>query len=166
MTIVNFFWCEPFRVDSLYDEWETTPSTPGVYVVSCKRRLPRVGGVDPAGILYIGKSRRLRNRLWDFWEAQHEASGILWDIPQVARAIFSTSVGTSLEVDPLIGSVMVRMATPILHEMLDQAERAVLYAYTLRFGEPPPLNSCLPGRWTKSPNKNLLRWAEKGLAKV
>ena len=122
--------------------------------------------LDPAGILYVGQSLCLRDRLWNFWYAQHEASGILWDIPQVARAIFSTPVCTSREVDPLIASMMVRVATPIPHKMLNQAERAVLYAYTLRFGEPPPLNSCLPDRWSKAPKTGALRWAEKGLAKV
>ena len=63
----------------------------------------------------------------------------------------------------LIESCIVRVATPIPHEELYDAERAVVYAYALRFGEPPPLNSTLPGRWTKAPNIMALKWAERVL---
>ena len=52
---------------------------------------------------------------------------------------------------------------PIPPHDLDVAERAVLYAYTLRFGEPPPLNAALPGRWMTAPTAEKLRWAEQGL---
>lgn len=163
---MNFRWCEPFLVKSLHDRWESAPGTPGVYVISCGRPLRRVGAVDSAGILYVGKSLCLKDRLWSYWEVQHEASAILWEIPQIASMIFAAGVRRRRDVERLIGSSMVRVATPIRQEFLDEAERAVLYAYTLRFGEPPPLNSTLPGRWTATPKKTALRWAEQGLRKT
>lgn len=160
---MDFAWREPFFIESLDDEWEAAPSTAGIYIIGCGRPLSRVGGLDPAGIIYVGKSICLRDRLWTYWEAQHEASGILWNIPQIAGALFGTDVCTGAEVEPLIGRSVARVSTPIPPNNIDAAERAVLYAYTLRFGELPPLNATLPGRWEEVPTTDELRWAEQGL---
>jgi hypothetical protein len=150
-------------IESLDKGWEQAPSTAGIYVIGCGRPLSRVGSRDPAGIIYVGKSRCLRDRLWTYWEAQHEASGILWDIPQMAGALFGTHDRAVTDVDALIGRSIARVSTPIPSQDLDAAEHAVLYAYTLRFGEPPPLNATLPGRWRRAPTTAELRWAEQGL---
>ena len=160
---MDFPWSEPFFIESLDDGWENAPSTAGIYVIGCGRPLSRVGRLDPAGIIYVGKSRCLRDRLWTYWDAQHEASGILWDIPQIAEALFGTQVRAVTDVEALIGRSIVRVSTPIPDQDLGAAERAVLYAYTLRFGELPPLNATLPGRWTQAPTTVALHWAEQGL---
>jgi hypothetical protein len=160
---MHFPWGEPFYIASLDDEWETAPSTAGIYVIGCGRPLNRVGGRDPAGIIYVGKSLCVRDRLWTYWDAQHEASGILWVNLQIAEALFGTPVRAVTDVEALLGRSIVRVSTPIPPHNLDAAERAVLYAYTLRFGEPPPLNATLPGRWRQAPKAEELRWAEQGL---
>jgi len=162
-TPMDFPWGEPFCIESLYDRWDTAPSTAGIYVIGCGRPLNRVGRLDPAGIIYVGKSRCLRDRLWTYWYVQHEASGILWENLQLAEALFGKPVRAVTDVVLLIGQSIARVSTPIPPHDLDVAERAVLYAYTLRFGEPPPLNAALPGRWMTAPTAEKLRWAEQGL---
>ena len=61
--------------------------------------IPRIGGVDPDGILNIGRSgfttsktdRSLGRRLWEFWRVAH--SGACWDartLTDSRRAVMST----------------------------------------------------------------------------
>ncbi len=158
---MRYGWTEAFRIDALDHGWDDAPSTAGVYVISCGRPLRRVGGIDPTGIIYIGQSLCVRDRLWTYWEAQHQASGMLWDMPEVARAIFGGPVHANI--DKLLGASLIWASTPIPRARLDDAERAVLFSYTLRYGEPPPLNATLPGRWTKRPAPANLKWAMQGL---
>jgi hypothetical protein len=161
---VNAPWLKPFRIEELDDNWNKMPSTPGVYIIFSKKRLQRVGGVEPAGILYVGKSGILRNRLWQFWDARHPASGLLWDHPKVASKIFGKKLTRKKDVDPFLGNLIVRVATPIRGKRkLEAAEKALLFAYMNRFGELPPLNFSLPGHWDKAPGRRELRWAEEGL---
>jgi hypothetical protein len=46
---------------------------------------------------------------------------------------------------------------------LNKAERALLFAYMYKFGEPPPLNFNLPGHWKEKPDKMELLWAKKAI---
>src|SRR5262249_48018763 len=109
---MNFPWCEAFFIESLEEGWENAPSTAGIYVIGCGRSLNRVGRLDPGGIIYVGKSRCLRDRLWIYWEAQHEASGLLWDIPQIAGALFGMHDHAVPDVAKLIGRSIARVSTP------------------------------------------------------
>jgi hypothetical protein len=160
---MKYSWLPSFKIADLNNIWDKAPSKAGIYVISCGRQLARVGGNDPAGIIYVGKSLCVRDRLWTYWEAEHEASGILWDIPEVAGAIFGKRVRSSDDVTPLIEQSIVWIASPIPRTKLDAAERAVLFIYTLRFGELPPLNSTLPDRWGKKPSKASLEWGSQAL---
>jgi excinuclease UvrABC nuclease subunit len=62
-------WQRPFRLNTLYDDWDNAPAYSGVYIIKEDRGIRRIAGTDKAGILYIGKSALLRNRLWGFWTA-------------------------------------------------------------------------------------------------
>ncbi len=160
---MRYAWTRTFRVSDIHDGWEDAPSDAGVYVISCGRPLRRVRGTDRARVIYVGRSLCVRDRLWTYREAQHEASGMLWDMPEVARAVFGSSVRGLRDVDRASASSLVWVATPVPRTRLDAAERAVLFAYTLRFGEPPPLNANLPGRWSRRPSARQLRWALQAL---
>lgn len=163
---MDYPWLEPFRIADLDEGWHLAPSLAGIYIVSCGRPVRRVAGVDRSGIIYVGKSHCVRDRLWAYWYAQHEASGAMWDLPELAAALFGRRVQDSKAVGPLLGDSIVWVSTPLPRTRLDVAERAVLFAYTLRYGEPPPLNSILPGRWTARPPQQHLRWARRGLDPV
>jgi hypothetical protein len=73
-------WSKPTTIDK-----ETALPKPGIYIVPNLKRIRRIGGFDPKGILYVGKSDNLQERLRRFWSAYHPASGLLWDHPQIAQ---------------------------------------------------------------------------------
>ena len=43
------------------------PGKPGVYMVATKKPFHRVIGTDPSGILHMGESASLKERIWSFW---------------------------------------------------------------------------------------------------
>ena len=75
-------WGKPFRLDTLYDGWDEAPRKAGVYVVYTAKKIYRAGGPDKKGILYIGKSLVLRNRLYNFWYVQTSGKLVAVDIPK------------------------------------------------------------------------------------
>jgi hypothetical protein len=160
---MHFPWLPAFRIADLDQGWGKAPRRAGVYIVSCGRPVQRAGSVDRAGIIYVGKSFCIRDRLWSYWYARHVASGALWDMPELAQVLFGGRVHTQEAVDAVLGESLVWVSTPIPRRRLVPAERAILFAYTLRFGEPPPLNSSLPGRWTVRPPDPHIRWALYGI---
>ena len=156
-------WSDPIVVRAFDDQWDSLPHTPGVYVVRTGRPIPRIGGIDRAGILYVGRASNVRSRLWNFWSANHTASGFLWTHPGMARLVLGGRVRTVADVETQLGRLTARYATPVHGRQLGRAERALLFAYISSFGEAPPLNLSLPKRWDGSPVASDLRWAERGL---
>ena len=147
-------------MDSLDDGWDEAPKKAGIYVVYTGRPINRAGGPDKKGILYIGKSLVLRNRLYKFWYVQHPASWLLWIYPKMAQLILNETCKGRKQVEDLIGGFSVIVATPIPKNFLDHAERSAMHAYFLRYGELPPLNFNFPMKWTESPDKKLIHWGE------
>jgi len=156
-------WGKPFRLDSLNDGWDEAPKKAGVYVVYTGKPINRAGGPDKKGILYIGKSLVLRNRLYKFWYVQHPASWLLWTYPKITQLILKEICRSEKQVGDLIGGFNVIVATPIPKNFLDHAERSAMHAYFLRYGELPPLNFNFPKKWTESPDKKLIHWGEQML---
>ncbi len=158
-------WLEPIVLERLDAEWDSVPSSSGVYVIHRRRPVSRLGGVDRRGILYIGKAGNLRERLWQFWYADHGAGWYLWRQPSMARVVLSTGsrTPTITDVENHLGKLSATVAAPIARPFLERAERAALCAYIARFGEAPPLNFSLPQRWGDAPRPEDLRWAERGV---
>lgn len=156
-------WSDPVVVKTFDGQWDAMPSTPGVYVVRTRKPIPRIGGLDKAGILYVGRATNVRSRIWDFWCANHTASGFLWTHPGIARLVLGGRVRTVTDVEKQLGRLTVRYATPVHAQQLGRAERALLFAYISSFGEAPPLNLSLTKRWDRTPVASDLRWAERGL---
>jgi hypothetical protein len=158
---VNFQLRPPIPLSP--DGWDEAPRKVGVYVVYTGKTIQRAGGPDKKGILYIGKSLVLRNRLYNFWYVQHPASGLLWTYPKLTQLILNETCNSKKKVEDLIGGFKAVVATPIPKNLLDQAEKSAMYAYFLHYGELPPLNFNFPMKWADSPEKKLIHWAEKML---
>ena len=156
-------WEAPRQIKTLYEEWESWPASSGIYLVRVLKPIRRVGGVDPHGTIYVGQARNLRNRLWQFWYANHTASGFLWENPELASHIIGFRCRSTLSLGHALGNLFAKVAVRVARTRLASAERAVLYRYYQRFGEPPPLNLTLPGRWSRPPSAASLKWAEAGL---
>lgn len=119
--------------------WEQIPETKGVYkLVSVDfitlKPVPvqRVCGIDKDGILYIGESQNLRNRLCDLkksilekFKSDSHPAGIQYKTNGMLMDMFSeTSLAINyIEIDS--------------HK---NEETRLLSEYRLKFGELPPLN--------------------------
>ena len=156
-------WGKPFRLDTLYDGWDEAPRKAGVYAVYTDKTIHRAGGPDKKGILYIGKSLVLRNRLYNFWYVRHPASWLLWTYPRLTQLILNETCNSRKQVEDLIGGFRAVVATPIPKNLLNHAEKSAIFAYFSRFGEIPPLNFNFPMKWIDAPNKKLIRWGEQML---
>lgn len=157
-------WSELERIKTLEENWDELPATAGIYIIRCGKKIHRAGGVDHNGILYIGKSLKLRDRLWQFWCANHPASGFIHVQPKIATTMLGVKYTNTKNIDKRLGELFFNTASRILPKDLPKAERAVLYAYAYKFGELPPLNASLPDRWTeKAPSEAYLTWASKGI---
>jgi len=156
-------WLKPVLLEDFDKGWGLCPATAGVYIVMRDKPIPRIGRVDKAGILYIGKAKVLRDRLWDFLKQNHTASGFLWAHTPIAQIILDKPILTVGELGKHLGILQVRYSTPIDQSLLSRAERALLFSYIHYYGEPPPLNFSLPARWEQPPPSQDRQWAEKGL---
>ena len=160
-------WYEPILLETLgaHDVWDFLPASPGVYIIMRGPPIPRIGGTDNKGIIYIGKSKILLDRLWSFWRVRnHIASDFLCAHPTIAQTILNNKqIKKEADVEKSLGNLRVRYCAPIEDSFLEEAEGTLFFAYIGHFGEAPPLNLNLPGRWNKLPTKQALQWAREGL---
>ena len=165
--LTKSLWYEPIVLGTIDDDdiWNSLPASAGVYVIMRDSAIPRIGGVDDMGIIYIGKSENLRERLWKFWTVKnHIASDFLWTHPTLAQAILNSKhIKKAEDVEKYLGKIKARYCAPIDRDFLEEAERTLLFTYIEHFGEAPPLNLSLPRRWHQLPAKRELRWAQEGL---
>jgi hypothetical protein len=161
--MANGPWYPSCLLNSSEEDYSDIPNKPGVYIISNRKIIGRVGGDDRKGIVYIGKSKNLRQRVKSFWNGNHTAGGYLHEHPVIAGKIMKMKIISGNDVDKGIGKLKIRYATITNLEELELAERAVMFPYIRRFGEPPPLNLNMPRRWDRMPSLRHLRWAEKGI---
>jgi len=158
-------WKAPFRIDAvdkIDKEWDAK-AVPGVYVIRKKNSIPRIGGIDKNGILYIGQAYNLAQRLNLYQYAGHKATYFLLRQSQIACRILGEKWRSDKELYSILGSLKAKSVYPLSKKSLNKAERAILFAYLKKFGELPPLNSNLPGSQKVNPDKAELRWAMKGI---
>ena len=135
---------------------------PGLYIIRRPKPVKRVFGVDPAGLLYIGKSKNISHRLSQFLRSYHTASSYLWYNLHLTKGLFGRSVSRGRALKACLqASLEVRVVGPLSERFLAGLERALLYAYLSRFGELPPLNFSAPRRFHRSPGSERLTWAAK-----
>jgi hypothetical protein len=106
--------------------------------------VPRMGGIDPVGILYIGKSgvttakspRTLAKRLGEFfWSGRPHSGGETFDqmVPLLRRRL---------------GKFQLQYRVVRLHdEAIDTQEKRQIRRYFQKYCELPPGNSAFPGKW-------------------
>ena len=162
MDFVRTQWLKPFRIGTLESNEKTVPIKPGIYVIMSLKAINRVGGIDRAGVLYVGKAFWLRSRLKKFLYADHIASYLLWRNLKIAQRVLGKKLLSRKSVEHNLGKVYTKVVT-VERKELDTAERAVLVAYMYRYGELPPLNFSLRNRLSHKPSKQILRWAEQGI---
>jgi hypothetical protein len=109
--------------------------------------LNRLGGADPGGIIYIGRSgfldsktkRTIGQRLEEFYfEGSHSGGWTYWQAKHVfeARGVFAGH--------RLFASIVVLPGTKA---EIVPAEMWALRVYFDTFAELPPFNSAFPGKW-------------------
>lgn len=153
-------WSNTF---SLEEDLKQKATAPGIYIITRGKPVPRIGGTDPCGILYIGKAFNLRERLSKFRKAGHIASDLMRMQLPLACSVLGCNVETEDELYPALRKLRARVATPMEKRDLDAAERAALMVYLLKFGELPPLNFSMRGRWDEKPGRLDLHWATRGI---
>jgi excinuclease UvrABC nuclease subunit len=114
------------------------PAAPGVYKIFSlndndePRRLPRVLGVDQSGILYIGRSGNLNDRL-----------RMLWRVLQPNYRASAHTFGMNYKSLQVIQDAFPYDTLAIEFEENSEAkqlEKSLLEAYRQIYGEVPPLN--------------------------
>ena len=52
---IKVSWSHAFPIASVQSDPDKIPNEPGIYIIQCGRKINRLSGFDPAGILYFGK---------------------------------------------------------------------------------------------------------------
>ena len=159
---------KPSTFDSLYDEWDSRlPYSAGAYMVLATDTVPRAGGTDPNGVLYMGTTRNLRLRLWKFWDGRgHTAGAFLYAHHRVASTLLRVNCRSDDDVSDAIGRLHLIYAMVGEPELAERMERALLGQYTILFGEVPPLNFNLPGKHQRRPSGADIAWAKRTIGRL
>ena len=96
--------------------------------------VPRLGGMDPKGIIYIGKSVRLHPRIEDFLGGRHSGGRRYRRVRQELRR-FNLYKRHNLQYRVKV----------INKDDIETAEVQLLRRYFRKFCELPPFNSSVPG---------------------
>jgi hypothetical protein len=119
------------------EEFNDVPQSPGVYFVRWSkggRPVPvhRLGGRDDKGILYVGSSKNLRDRIEQLWKAIEEG---------FRQHTVSTTFAFCGLLD-LVKSSELEASWKVLKspEEAENQEWAAIYLYCRKYKEPPPLN--------------------------
>jgi hypothetical protein len=159
-------WQSSIVLGALKHGWRTAlPPEPGIYVIKANWPINRVLSTDPAGILYVGMSRNLQNRVWAFPYGNHGASALLWKGHDIRMRILRAVSPSEEDCAKALAGCFASVAYPVAEPDLERAEHAVLVSYYLRFGEFPPMNSSAPDRWRELLPEDL-EWAGAGLQQI
>lgn len=132
-------WRKWQPIDSIYSNISLLGQK-GIYQIRMVDRdkkpitIPRLAGVDTEGIVYIGKSVRLRPRIEDFLGGRHSGGGSYYLVYR--HLIRSKRFRTH--------SLQFRVLT-CEEPALEIKEANILRKYFYKFCELPPFNSTVPG---------------------
>jgi hypothetical protein len=142
------------------------PQSPGVYwwvatdeAHSYCRAVPRAIGVDPVGLLYIGISSNLRDRIGRYARAVARCSGRMegptcGDLDAQPANWCYLAYG-AVRVYPHVAIVWQEFQDKSLAE---EAETNLIYAYRSLYAEMPPFNKGMNERWLPE----IKEWCESG----
>jgi len=125
-------------------EESTIPRNPGVYVVCWIKEgnvtpVPRILGVDKAGILYVGSAANLVRRLRSLIKAIRTARGEN-EKSNNKHTLAQTLLYTGLIEKISSKDLLLYYKTFNSKKEAEIQEALFLYEYTRLYGEPPPLN--------------------------
>jgi len=117
---------------------------PGVYIVFWMKNsrcveIPRMLRIDRKGVLYIGSSKKLKNRLRNLWISLQMARS------RAKRKKYPHTFGPSLIYTGLIDRILDEELMICFKHFKNEnyakdQEKLALLKYTRYYGEPPPLN--------------------------
>jgi hypothetical protein len=96
--------------------------------------IPRIKGIDSSGILYMGKSIRLRPRIEAFWGGRHSGGGFYYRAYRRLR-----------KYKPYKEHSLQFRVMAVAESDVTVKERSMLQRYFRQFCELPPFNSTVPG---------------------
>ena len=124
---------------------------PGFYILCLKRSIPKISNEDRNGILYIGKSKNLANRLVvlhrEKWQKKlSKKSPYTFDHSALTFSVDFKEDGELVPTSNLIENGILKPTdTLTLHifynENPSEKEKQLLLAHVKRFGQLPPFNS-------------------------
>jgi len=97
--------------------------------------IPRLAGTDESGIIYIGKSTKLRPRIENFYCGRHSGGG-MYNLVRLRLKGNKRYKGYYLQY---------RYMNINNSEMMENAETRMLRTYFRKYCELPPFNSTVPG---------------------
>lgn len=144
------------RIDDSYDY-----ESPGIYLLSTSKLIPRAMNVDKSGILYIGKSSNLKSRISGLRTSNHNATWFLFNNRNLARFYINQDIPDDGPLKNYVGKLNVTLAKANSSYPDHELEAIALFSYLSAFGEMPPLNNALPKRWEHEPVTDEIEWFSK-----
>lgn len=138
--------------DELVNE-EILPAGAGVYIIRAKNwggtfhRISRLNGIDNQGVVYIGKSKRLRYRVQTFrnviFRSTEDKDGLQQGHVAANRYTRIRSIGDAVPAQRLWVQIYSYYGNQAI-QMAGRQEKILLRDYMRNFGEVPPLNFSAP----------------------
>ena len=134
--------CKPL-VGLVKGGFRGVPERAGVYVVFWAKNgkpvaIPRIRCLDEKGVLYIGSAKNLRQRVRNLWTSIKVARrfGVRKKYPHT----FVVSLVYTGLLDTIADQELCFYFKAFDEQNARHQEKAALFEYTRRYGEPPPLN--------------------------
>ncbi len=129
------------RYGFLSRQCKDVPEKPGIYQVLAPksrwpRGIPRMKGTDPERVLVYGKSTNLNTRAREFLRCLVKPG-----VHHEANLLYKLNRRASLGVETVFFSWREKPRRKMSAEEVN-----CIAEYVKRYGEPPPLNSAIPGR--------------------
>jgi hypothetical protein len=126
-------------------------SRPGIYMICLNRNIPKMRSDDKKGILYIGKSKNLADRLIlvkrEKWKSKlGKKSSYTFDHSALTYAVDFLDDGELVASPRLISDGVLKLEDRIAlhviyHDLYSEKEKQLLNAHVGLFGQLPPFNS-------------------------
>jgi len=148
---------------------DSLPSTPGVYVIFYKakeKRIMRLGSEDKQKIFYIGQTKNIRKRLYDFYKDIFLLKKGSYDGYHIAGCTFKYWYNDTpfKEVFSDLNPFYVKYYPFRKGHNPKPEEDILIQQYFLKFADLPPLNHSFPIRYEKRTlKKNQILFVKAGL---
>ena len=143
-------WTEPRHLDEWISTAKKYENVPGVYVLMTDGKpINRAFCEDVNGILYIGYSKNIRDRVRSIRTNNHQVTWYMKNNLNMANYFISPEIKKDRSnIRQYVEKLKVTVATVSdCKEKAKSMECSALLSYVHLYGETPPLNSALPKKW-------------------